>query len=99
MLAVDAFAESAEEMTAAVAFAAQVLQIPLEFVKQSVAAGGISIVTEMSAGPESDVAERPEVKDASASALHDSHQRNVHSSHQCTCLFAPWQNMCTHELD
>ncbi|DBA82454.1 TPA: hypothetical protein ACH3X2_000688 [Trebouxia sp. C0005] len=60
MLAVDAFAESAEEMTAAVAFAAQVLQIPLEFVKQSVAAGGISIVTEMSAGPESDVAERPE---------------------------------------
>ncbi len=85
MLAVDAFAESDEDVTAAVAFAAQVLQIPLEAVKQSVAASDVSVVRETSAGPESDVAKSPEVKDASAQVLHCSHQHSVHSSHQCTC--------------
>ncbi len=85
MLAVDAFAESDEDVTAAVAFAAQVLQIPLEFVKQSVAIGNVSLVREMSASLEADVAKSPEVKDASTQMLHGSHQHSVQSSHQCTC--------------
>lgn len=86
MLAVDAFAESDEDVTAAVAFAAQVLRIPLEVVKQSIAAGDVSIVREISVGRESDAVKSPEVKDASAQVLHGSHQHIVHSSHQCTCL-------------
>ncbi|KAL0045022.1 hypothetical protein WJX82_005590 [Trebouxia sp. C0006] len=60
LLAVDAFAESDEDVAAAVAFAAQVLQIPLEYVKQSVAAGNVSPVKKMSASSEADVAKNPE---------------------------------------
>jgi len=85
LLAVDAFAESDEDAIAAVAFAAQVLQIFLEFAKQSVAAGNVSLVRETSASSEADVAKNPEVKDASTQMLHGSHQHSVQSSHQCTC--------------
>jgi hypothetical protein len=85
LLAVDAFAESDEDVAAAVAFAAQVLQIPLEYVKQSVAAGNVSPVKKMSASSEADVAKNPEVKDASTQTLHGSHQDNAQSSHGCTC--------------
>ena len=73
LLAVDAFAESDEDVTAAVAFAAQVLQLPLEYVKQRVAAGKVSPVRETSASSEADVAKSPEVKDASSQVLHGSH--------------------------
>ncbi len=85
MLAVDAFAESDEDVAAAVAFAAQVLKIPLEYVKQSVAAGNVSPVRDMAASSEADVAKSPEVKDASSQVLHGSHQDSVQSSHGCTC--------------
>ena len=85
MLAMDAFAESDEDVAAAVAFAAQVLKIPLEYVKQSVAAGNVSPVRDMAASSEADVAKSPEVKDASSQVLHGSHQDSVQSSHGCTC--------------
>ncbi|KAL0018276.1 hypothetical protein WJX77_003271 [Trebouxia sp. C0004] len=60
MLAVDAFAESDEDVTAAVAFAGQVLQIPLKLVRQSVAAGDVTVVRELPAGPESESPKSPE---------------------------------------
>ena len=85
MLAVDAFAESDEDVTAAVAFAAQVLQVPLEVVKQSVTAGDISVVRKMSADQEPDASQSPKVKNTSAQVLDGSHQHIVHSSQQCTC--------------
>lgn len=85
MLAVDAFAESDEDVTAAVAFAAQVLQVPLEVVKHSVTAGDISVVRNKSAAQEPDASQSPKVKTTSAQVLDGSHQHIVYSSQQCTC--------------
>ena len=64
---------------------ATLLKIPLEYVKQSVAAGNVSPVRDMAASSEADVAKSPEVKDASSRVLHGSHQDSVQSSHGCTC--------------